>query len=153
MYPSGCLEPHGLGILSSIAKTLLPSSLMSSAKVTTPKSGVGEKEDDDSKEEENDNEEEEDDSEEEEEDSKEKEDDRETRIVAHLDKLNVYTEGDFFKAHVDTPRSPDMFGTLLIHLPVRHEGGQLVVLNGLPSFPIVNTKSSQLPVATGEFVA
>ncbi len=49
MYPSGCLEPHGLGILSSIAKTLLPSSLMSSAKVTTPKSGVGEKEDDDSK--------------------------------------------------------------------------------------------------------
>ena len=35
--------------------------------------------------------------------------------------------GDFFKAHVETTRSPDMFGTLLINLPVRHEGGQLVV--------------------------
>ena len=51
----------------------------------------------------------------------------ETRIVAHLDKLNVYSEGDFFKGHVDTPRSEEMFGTLLINLPVEHEGGQLVI--------------------------
>jgi hypothetical protein len=49
------------------------------------------------------------------------------RIVAVLDKLNVYAEGDFFKGHVDTPKSPDMFGTLLINLPVPHEGGQLIV--------------------------
>ncbi|KAF9516031.1 hypothetical protein BS47DRAFT_1341356 [Hydnum rufescens UP504] len=49
------------------------------------------------------------------------------RIVAVLDKLNVYAEGDFFKGHVDTPKSPDMFGTLLINLPASHEGGQLIV--------------------------
>jgi hypothetical protein len=49
------------------------------------------------------------------------------RIVARLDKLNVYSAGDFFKSHVDTPRSNQMFGTLLINLPVAHEGGELVV--------------------------
>ncbi|KAF9511832.1 hypothetical protein BS47DRAFT_1279576, partial [Hydnum rufescens UP504] len=49
------------------------------------------------------------------------------RVVAVFDKLNVYSEGDFFKGHVDTPSSPGMFGTLLINLPVAHEGGQLVV--------------------------
>lgn len=49
------------------------------------------------------------------------------RVVAELDKLNVYGQGDFFKGHVDTPRSPDMFGTLLLNLPVKHEGGELVV--------------------------
>jgi len=49
------------------------------------------------------------------------------RIVAHLDKMNVYGVGDSFKGHVDTPRSNQMLGTLLINLPVPHEGGQLVV--------------------------
>ncbi|KAF9516019.1 hypothetical protein BS47DRAFT_712101 [Hydnum rufescens UP504] len=49
------------------------------------------------------------------------------RIVAVLDKLNVYTKGDFFKGHVDTPKSADMFGTLLINLPFSHEGGQLII--------------------------
>lgn len=49
------------------------------------------------------------------------------RIVAELDKLNVYGVGDFFKGHVDTPRSGEMFGTLLLNLPVKHAGGELVV--------------------------
>ncbi|KAF8328332.1 uncharacterized protein EI90DRAFT_3064848 [Cantharellus anzutake] len=44
------------------------------------------------------------------------------RIIAQLDKLNVYSEGDFFKGHDDTARSSDMFGTLLINFPVKHEG-------------------------------
>jgi hypothetical protein len=52
---------------------------------------------------------------------------KEQRIAARLDKLNVYGEGDFFKGHIDTPRSNQMFGTLLINLPVAHEGGDLVV--------------------------
>lgn len=51
----------------------------------------------------------------------------ERRIVARLDKLNVYGLGDFFKGHVDTPQSENMFGTLLMNLPVVHKGGQLVV--------------------------
>lgn len=49
------------------------------------------------------------------------------RIVAELDKLNVYGVGDYFKGHVDTPQSGEMFGTLLLNLPVKHVGGQLVV--------------------------
>src|SRR5258708_35536879 len=99
MYPSGCLESHGLGILSSIAKTLLPSSLMSPAKEKTPKGGAGEEEDDDG-------EEDEDYSEEEEDDSKVKDDDRVTRIIAQLDMINVYTEVEFFNLLVDTTYPP-----------------------------------------------
>ena len=49
------------------------------------------------------------------------------RVVAKLDKLNVYSQGDFFKNHVDTPRAANMIGTLLINFPVEHVGGQLVV--------------------------
>ena len=49
------------------------------------------------------------------------------RVVPKIDKLNVYSEGDFFKSHVDTPRAPNMFGTLLINFPVEHVGGQLVI--------------------------
>jgi hypothetical protein len=41
--------------------------------------------------------------------------------------MNVYGVGDFFKGHVDTPRSNQMLGTSLVNLPVAHEGGQLVV--------------------------
>ena len=49
------------------------------------------------------------------------------RIVPVIDKLNVYGKGDFFKTHVDTPKAPNMFGTLLINLPVKHVGGRLVI--------------------------
>jgi hypothetical protein len=47
---------------------------------------------------------------------------------AELYKLNVY-EGPsgFFKAHVDTPRSPSQFGSLVVCLPAPHTGGQLQV--------------------------
>lgn len=41
-----------------------------------------------------------------------------TYVVASLYKLLIYQEGDFFKSHVDTQRSPTMFGTLSISLPV-----------------------------------
>jgi hypothetical protein len=34
-----------------------------------------------------------------------------------------------FKRHVDTPRSPHQFGSLVVCLPVEHEGGQLKVLH------------------------
>ena len=36
-------------------------------------------------------------------------------------------KGDFFKAHKDTPRGQDMFGSLVIVLPTVHEGGQFVL--------------------------
>ncbi|KAI0334263.1 hypothetical protein GY45DRAFT_1334446 [Cubamyces sp. BRFM 1775] len=49
------------------------------------------------------------------------------RIRAELYKLNVYGPGSFFKAHVDTPRSELMFGSLVIVFPTAHEGGALVL--------------------------
>ncbi|KAF7799446.1 hypothetical protein EIP86_010681 [Pleurotus ostreatoroseus] len=47
-------------------------------------------------------------------------------VYAELYKLNVYGEGSFFKAHVDTPRATTMFGSLVIIYPTPHEGGSLI---------------------------
>ena len=114
IHPAGSLELHGLGIITSITGSLLESSILTE-KGTEPEitldfdyqwalETMGGRDY-----------------------TSEREDGRGTRIIAHLDKLNVYSEGDFFKGHVDTPRSEEMFGTLLINLPVEHEGGQLVI--------------------------
>ncbi|KAF2825289.1 hypothetical protein CC86DRAFT_41658 [Ophiobolus disseminans] len=49
-------------------------------------------------------------------------------VRAELYKLNIYAApSGFFKAHVDTPRSPMQFGSLVVSLPCHHVGGQLVV--------------------------
>ncbi|KZS88273.1 hypothetical protein SISNIDRAFT_446096 [Sistotremastrum niveocremeum HHB9708] len=46
---------------------------------------------------------------------------------AELYKLNVYGPGSFFKPHRDTPRADDMFGSLIVALPTKHEGGSLIL--------------------------
>ncbi|KAI0350190.1 hypothetical protein OH77DRAFT_1431338 [Trametes cingulata] len=48
-------------------------------------------------------------------------------ILAELYKLNVYGPGSFFKAHMDTPRSELMLGSLVIVFPTPHEGGALAL--------------------------
>ncbi|KAK5629470.1 hypothetical protein RRF57_005185 [Xylaria bambusicola] len=49
-------------------------------------------------------------------------------VRAELYKLNVYSgPSGHFRAHVDTPRSIDQFGSLVVCLPVAHTGGQLRV--------------------------
>ncbi|KAK7991459.1 hypothetical protein PG988_000253 [Apiospora saccharicola] len=49
-------------------------------------------------------------------------------VRAELYKLNVYSgPSGKFKPHVDTPRSRGQFGSLVVCLPVDHEGGQLKV--------------------------
>jgi hypothetical protein len=48
-------------------------------------------------------------------------------VEAQLYSLNVYGPDGFFKAHRDTPRGADMFGSLVVCLPVEHAGGTLVV--------------------------
>ncbi|KAJ2980851.1 hypothetical protein NUW58_g6836 [Xylaria curta] len=49
-------------------------------------------------------------------------------VRAELYKLNVYSgPSGRFKPHVDTPRSSSQFGSLVVCLPVEHEGGQLKV--------------------------
>ncbi|KAF8326376.1 uncharacterized protein EI90DRAFT_3291421 [Cantharellus anzutake] len=100
VFPAGSLDPYSLGIITYISKFLLPSN---------PHSPAGQMSDDENFL------------------HALEADTGRVRIIACLDKLNVYSTGDFFKGHIDTPRSSDMFGTLLINLPARHEGGQLVV--------------------------
>ncbi|KAI0334272.1 hypothetical protein GY45DRAFT_1318758 [Cubamyces sp. BRFM 1775] len=51
----------------------------------------------------------------------------EDSIRTELYKLNVYGPQSFFKPHVDTPRSKQMFGSLVIVFPTPHEGGALVL--------------------------
>ena len=51
-------------------------------------------------------------------------------IHAEPHKLNIYTTGGHFKAHVDTPQSVSMFGSLVICLPSFFRGGQLVTQHG-----------------------
>ncbi|KAI9464366.1 hypothetical protein HD554DRAFT_2026474 [Boletus coccyginus] len=45
-------------------------------------------------------------------------------VEFELSKLNVYAKDGFFKAHQDTPRGDNMFGSLVVVLPAQHEGGQ-----------------------------
>ena len=47
-------------------------------------------------------------------------------IQTELYKLNICS-GGFFKAHVDTPRSEQMFGSLVVCLPSQFYGGELVI--------------------------
>ena len=49
-----------------------------------------------------------------------------TPIRAELYMLNVYSTGGRFKSHVGTPRSADMFGSLVVCLPSKFTGGALV---------------------------
>ncbi len=48
-------------------------------------------------------------------------------IAAHLYKLLIYEKGDFFLQHKDSEKEKGMFGTLIIGLPSKYTGGELVV--------------------------
>ncbi|MGE0787632.1 MAG: 2OG-Fe(II) oxygenase [Sandaracinaceae bacterium] len=52
---------------------------------------------------------------------------RGTRLKARLHDLLVYEEGQFFLAHRDAEKTPDMVGTLVVLLPSSFEGGASVV--------------------------
>jgi len=49
------------------------------------------------------------------------------KVKAELYKLLIYEQGSFFAPHRDTEKSKNMFATLAVCLPSRHEGGALVV--------------------------
>lgn len=48
-------------------------------------------------------------------------------VRAELYKMLIYEKGAMFKAHTDTEKIPGMFGTLVICLPSKHKGGDLVL--------------------------
>ena len=49
------------------------------------------------------------------------------KVQAELYKLLIYEHGSFFAPHRDTEKVPNMFATLVVCLPSRHEGGTLIV--------------------------
>jgi hypothetical protein len=52
-------------------------------------------------------------------------------VIAKLYKLNVYSApSGHFKSHVDTPRGGNQFGSLVVSLPIAHQGGELIVKHG-----------------------
>ncbi len=51
----------------------------------------------------------------------------EGKLVAVLDKMLVYTPGQFFAAHQDSERDDDMVGSLVVTLPSTSSGGEVVV--------------------------
>ncbi|KAK5952122.1 hypothetical protein OHC33_007009 [Knufia fluminis] len=48
-------------------------------------------------------------------------------VKAELYKLLIYEKGAFFKSHQDSEKTTGMFGTLVISLPSKHEGGKVVL--------------------------
>jgi len=48
-------------------------------------------------------------------------------ISAHLYKMLIYEKGGFFLSHKDSEKEKGMFATLVIGLPCKHTGGELVV--------------------------
>ncbi|WP_268225836.1 2OG-Fe(II) oxygenase [Sinomicrobium oceani] len=48
-------------------------------------------------------------------------------VTAHLYKLLIYEEGDFFLSHKDTEKEKGMFGSLVIGLPSQYTGGELII--------------------------
>ncbi len=49
------------------------------------------------------------------------------KIAAHLYKLLIYEKGSFFLPHKDFEKEKGMFGTLVIELPSKYTGGELIV--------------------------
>jgi len=60
--------------------------------------------------------------------------DPEGRPAATLEKLLIYEEGDFFAPHRDSEKDPSMWGTLVVVLPTRHRGGEVVLSHGGRTF-------------------
>jgi hypothetical protein len=53
-----------------------------------------------------------------------------THLVATLTDVLVYPAGGHFARHKDTPRSPDLVGTLIVGLPIAHTGGAFHIDDG-----------------------
>lgn len=57
----------------------------------------------------------------------------ESNIKFVRDKLNIYGKDGHFKVHKDTPRSPDMIGTLVVCFPSAFTGGDLILHTKTPT--------------------
>ena len=73
------------------------------------------------------------------------------KLSATLTDVLVYQKGGKFLTHKDTPRSPDLVGTLIVGLPIAHTGGEFVVNDG--SSPVTYDWSGKADPAEVRWVA
>ncbi|OJJ72730.1 hypothetical protein ASPBRDRAFT_54535 [Aspergillus brasiliensis CBS 101740] len=77
-------------------------------------------------------------------------------LIADLYKLNIYSGPDgFFRKHIDTPRSANQIGSLVVCLPSRFTGGNLYVrhnkqVHDLDWSPVSSSTHEIGPVTEGE---
>ncbi len=50
-------------------------------------------------------------------------------LVATLTDVLVYPRGGHFAPHMDTPRTPELLGTLVVGLPIEHDGGAFTIVD------------------------
>jgi 2OG-Fe(II) oxygenase superfamily len=67
---------------------------------------------------------------------------------AEIYKLLLYEEGAFFKAHKDTEKVPGMFGTMVVCLPSRHEGGEVWLSHAGKTEVLDTSATSQFDLTT-----
>jgi hypothetical protein len=51
-------------------------------------------------------------------------------LDAVLEDVILYPQGGLFARHKDTPRTPDLVGTLVVGLPIQHAGGRFEIVDG-----------------------
>ncbi|KAI9659849.1 MAG: hypothetical protein M1821_001200 [Bathelium mastoideum] len=68
-------------------------------------------------------------------------------VRAELYKLLIYEEGAMFKPHRDTEKIPGMFGTLVVCLPSKHEGGELCLSHDNKNKTFKTAPSSELGIS------
>ena len=51
-------------------------------------------------------------------------------LDARLEDVIIYEKGGKFERHKDTPRTTNLVGTLVVGLPVAHEGGRFTIIDG-----------------------
>ena len=76
-----------------------------------------------------------------------------TALVAELDKMLVYTRGQFFLPHQDTEKTDGMLGTLLVVLPSKYTGGQLRIAHGGRTHVVKASKKTAAEVTCIAFYA
>ncbi|XP_038068210.1 uncharacterized protein LOC119737727 [Patiria miniata] len=78
----------------------------------------------------------------------------EEEVTLQCYKLNVYSTGGFFSAHVDTPvDAAQMIGTVVVCLPCQHTGGELIVKHkgAKKEFLFANLSADQAKVQWAAF--
>jgi hypothetical protein len=64
-------------------------------------------------------------------------------VKPELYKLLLYEEGAFFKSHQDSEKTPGMFGTLVVALPSKHTGGNVLLKHQKCDYQFDSSKSTE----------